>query len=206
MGVTIHYGGTLKSIELVDDLVDEIVEVCNANDWKYQIVDTRTHENTDPNDPLPHLKGISFGTDESESIWYTFNESGMLLSPMVALFQQHEPEQMEGLDHHAFTKTQSAGPDYHIKLVNIMKYVAKKYFTIWNVNDKSQYYETGDKDHLVECMGIIDRSLAALNDAFAEHGEDMTHKSEEEIKEFIGKVLGGEAIDIKVIKLGDEEE
>ncbi len=206
MGVTIHYGGSIKSIDLVDELVDEMVEVCNANNWKYQLIDTKTHETVDPNDTLPHLKGIAFGIDEAESVWFTFDHYGMLLSPMVAMFQQHEPEQTKGMDHHAFTKTQSAGPDYHIKIVNIMKYVSNKYFKDWSVKDESEYYETENREHLVECMDIIDKSLAALNEAFAVHGEGMAGKSEQEIKDFIGKVLGAEALDIKVIKLGDEEE
>lgn len=206
MGVTIHYGGRIKSIELVDDLVDEMVEICNANEWKYQIIGSEKPTNPTEDHSLPHLKGISFGPDKSESISFTFTESGQLLSPMVAMFQQHEPEQTKDMVHHAFTKTQFAGPDFHIKIVNIMKYVASKYFDEWHVNDESNYYQTEDRDHLIECMGIIDRSLAALNDAFDAHGADMSSKSEEEIKDFIGKILGAEAIEINVIKLGDEEE
>ncbi len=206
MGVTIHYGGSLKSIDQLDDLVDEMVEVSDANQWKYQIIDTKKHSNLSKDDPLPHLKGISFGPEESESIWFTFNESGQLISPMVALFQQHQPIQTIDMDHHAFTKTQDAGPDFHIKIVNMMKYVANKYFDVWNVNDESNYYETQDREHLIECMGIIDRSLAALNDAFEVHGESMSNKSEDEIKDFIGKVLGSEALDIKVIKLSSDQE
>jgi len=109
MGVTIHYGGVLKSIAQIDELVEEIVEISNANEWQYQVIDTRNHKNTDPNDPLPHLKGISFGADETESVWFTFDNTGMLLSPMIAMFHQYEPEKTKNLDHHAFTKTQSAG-------------------------------------------------------------------------------------------------
>jgi len=76
----------------------------------------------------------------------------------------------------------------------------------WSIKDESHYYEEGDKSRLIECMTIIDSSLAALNDAFAIHGQNMSGKSEEEIKNFIDKVLGGNAVDIKVIKLEDEEE
>jgi len=206
MGVTIHYGGTIKSVDMVDDLVDEMVEVCTANNWDYQIVDTRKHKNTDPNDPLPHLKGISFGAERSESVWFTFNEVGLLLSPMVALFQQQEPEQTKSMHHHAFTKTQFAGPEYHIKLVKLLKYVADKYFDEWHVSDESDYYETGNEERLKQCMNLIDKSMAALSDAFDVHGEKMAGKSEDEIKDFIGKVLGDQALDIKVIKLGEEEE
>ena len=206
MAITIHYGGQLKSVDLIDELVDEIVEVCHVNNWAYQIVDTRTHKNIDPNDPLPHLKGISFGIDETESVWFTFDTTGKLLSPMIALFQEQEPEKTKKLNHHAFTKTQSAGPEYHVKIVNILKYVSSKYFSRWNVSDESQYYETDNYDQLIECMTLIDNSMAALNEAFAAHGESMKGKSEVEIKEFIEKVLGREALDIKVIKLGDEEE
>ncbi len=206
MAITIHYGGSIKSIELIDELVDEMVEVCNANNWSYQIVDTKTHKNIDPNDPLPHLKGISFGLDETESVWLTFDSTGKLLSPMVAVFLQHDTNTTEHLDYHAFTKTQSAGPEYHVKIVNILKYISGKYFSAWNVNDESQYYETGNHDYLIEAMTLIDKSMAALNEAFAAHGGSMQGKTEVEIKEFIEQVLGKEALDIKVIKLGDQEE
>lgn len=206
MAITIHYGGILKSVDLIDQLVDEMIEVCHVNGWQYQIVDTRTHKNTDPNDPLPHLKGISFGNDESESVWFTFDSFGKLLSPMVAIFQQHEPDKTERLEHHAFTKTQSGGPEYHIKIVNILKYASAKFFSVWNINDESQYYETENQDYLEQSMALIDKSMAALNEAFEIHGDQIRGKSEIEIKDFIEKVLGKEAIDIKVIKLGEEEE
>ena len=206
MGVTIHYGGSLKSIDLLENLVDEMVDISDANNWEYRIIDTRKQNKVAGDEKLPHLKGISFGPDKSESIWFTFNESGQLISPMVAMFQQHEPEQTKDMIHHAFTKTQSAGPDFHIKIVKIMKFVSNKYFSKWNVKDESQYYETENREHLIECMGVIDRSLAALNEAFEVHGESMSNKSEEEIKDFIGQVLGNEALEIKVIKLGNEEE
>lgn len=204
MGVTIHYGGNLKSIDQLDDLIDEMIEVSNANKWEYQLFPEITSKEKDP--LLPSLKGIAFGHDNSEPIWLTFNSKGELLSPIVAMFNQNKSDPIQEIPYNAFTKTQYGGPEYHIKVVNLLKYLEQKYFSLWNVRDESRYYETEDKDHLVECMTIIDRSLTALNEAFEVHGAELSNQSEEEIKNFINKVLGSEAIDIKVIKLNGEEE
>jgi len=205
MGVTIHYGGAIRSLDMIDELVDEIVEISKANDWKYKIIDTNKQKNNSHKDQLPHLKGISFGAAKSESVWLTFNDQRKLLSPMVAMFT-HDIVEEENVKYHAFTKTQFAGVEYHIKLVKILKYVSKKYFSDWRVSDESSYYETEDREQLVDCMNIIDRSMAALTDAFNVHGEDIAQKSEEEIKDFIEQVLGNQTIDVKIIKLGTEEE
>lgn len=213
MGVTIHYKGRLKNIEEVNQLVDELEEVARTNEWHYQIIDTLQDfvemiEQVVPEDleelELSHLRGIALGQPESEPIWMVFDEDGQLITPMVAYIRHQDPEYYKTLDFHAFTRTQSGGPEYHIKLVKLLKYLSSKYFDEWEVLDDGQYYVSGDEEKLKEQMLMIDRSMAALNDAFEAHGENLLDKSEDEIKDFISNVLGSDALNVNVVKIGDE--
>lgn len=204
MGVTLHYSGKIKSEDHIDNLIEEVIEVCHANDWKYSLINDAIAPDEDSESSIM-LQGVIFSGEGGEPMWLTFDEDGNITSPMTALFALKDPDYFDGLEYRAFTKTQDAGPDYHMKLVKLIKYLSKKYFKEWKVLDESRYYEEEDESQLRECMLIIDRSLAALNDAFDVHGNDLGEKSPEEIKDFISKVLGSEATNIQVIKLDEEE-
>lgn len=212
MGVTIHYSGRLKSTALIEELVDEMVEVANANAWSYQILegnetasmDVVDDEGEETSIEIPPLNGITVNAEDGEPIWMLFDPEGNLRTPMVTLMSVRDPEYFKDLKYHAFTKTQFAGVEFHIKLVNLLKYISDKYFEEWNVLDESKYYETGDRDELINCMAIIDKSMAALNEAFEAHGDNLVDKSEDEIKDFITQVLGNEAVNINVVKISDD--
>ena len=37
MGITIHYRGSIKDRSVIDQLQQEMVDVCKSMDWKYQL-------------------------------------------------------------------------------------------------------------------------------------------------------------------------
>ena len=89
MGVTIHYRGKLKSVDLISTFMDEVEEICISNNWKYQLLNEDmpviisaadapmpfNDDNDFEDDGFPHdLRGISFEPhEESESVIFLFN-------------------------------------------------------------------------------------------------------------------------------------
>ena len=45
----------------------------------------------------------------------------------------------------ACTKTQYAGPEAHIAIIKLLKYISGKYLTNFIVNDEGKYWDTGDE-------------------------------------------------------------
>jgi len=199
MGVTLHYAGKLKSPNLIHEIKDELIEICTTNEWTYTIIED---DKMDPSEEPPFLNGIIFYHEESEPISMTFNEHGELVP---ILLKAIEIPRIDGVTY-ASTKTQYAGPDFHIKLCNLFHYLSSRYFQDWICKDDSKYYETKDRARLEKCMHTVDKAITALEEAIEAHGEMIDKSSPEQLKDFIQNVLSSEEIEVKTIFLDDEEE
>ncbi len=202
MGVTLYYKGKLKTPDLIPDLVKELEEISNVNGWQNQVITPNLKTVTDKQ---PKISGIVLSPEKSEPVAMTFDEDGNLISLLALYLAEQNEEPLEDLLHTVFVKTQFAGPKYHVKLCNLLKYLSNKYFSDFECKDDSGYYETGDETKLLEVMSTIDRMMDSLDDAFSMHSEDLKDKSPEEIKDFIGNVLKGQPIEIQHINFDEEE-
>lgn len=214
MGITLHYKGKLKSVDLVPALKQELIDIAVSKDWHYTIVDPEDQfylgeEDESEEDelgsrdkkdaPLP-LTGLMLGADNAEPLYLTFLPDGRLISPLLAVFGRKDIEAFLAEDeYYAFTKTQNSGSEVHIEYVRLLKYISSKYFIEWNCKDDSEYYETGDEQYLVETMDMINNTMSALEDAFSEHGHSLNHANPDEVKDFISSVLGVDNIEIKMV-------
>lgn len=206
MGVTLHYKGKLKSPDLIEDITNELVDISEARGWKYQVIKSKK-ENGVLDDSGLDLKGIMTGPDECDPISMTFMADGRLISPMLSVFPPEDIKRfLEEDDYYAFTKTQFGGVEDHIEIVNLFKYLVGKYFEVWDCTDDSGYYETGDVAKLEETMGVIDKAMTALDDAFNEHGDDLDKANPQEVIDFISNVLGVEDIEVKVVNATIDED
>lgn len=129
MGFSIHYSGTIKHIDLIPDLVNEITDVCETFSWKYQSISDET------------LRGILFAPEECEPLFFTFNKEGNLISPVLLQFNI-EPITIISV------KTQFAGIDTHMSLIKLLKYLSEKYFSVFELQDEGGYWETDDEEVL----------------------------------------------------------
>lgn len=137
MGLSIHYTGRIKHPDLTDSLVEEVSEICQELDWKNQII--RSDE----------IYGITFGPEACEPIFLTFDPEGRLLSPVNLMVKDiYEDDKTGNLIFIASTKTQYAGPEAHIAIIKLLKYISKKYLKEFSVTDESYYWETGDEQLL----------------------------------------------------------
>ena len=143
--MTIHYGGRLRDVHLIDRLVAEVSDVAETLGWSYQTIDDET------------LRGIVLDVHENcEPVALLVDREGILRFPT------------EELDETVFVKTRYAPVDVHIAIVKLFRHLKERYFAEFKVDDDSGYWETGERQEFVKhhpCVSVLtDRFRAALAD------------------------------------------
>lgn len=182
MGLTIHYAARLKDLDLLPQFVTEVEDICNTLGWKNRRVDD-IFEMEDKNytfdPPLydsqnVHLQGIMFTPPECETAFFVFLKSrwtcshiNLMCASEYAKIEKHEEfKDLPKLTYMIHTKTQYAGPDTHVALVSLFKYLEKKYFSEMHVSDEGDYWNTLDKNvlqqHFDEYTELINSVKGAL--------------------------------------------
>lgn len=210
MGVTIHYRGKLKTADLITPLMDEVEEICISNNWKYQLLNeeasvarnTASHplpfEDDFEDDGFNHgLRGISFEPhEESESVTFLFNAEGILTSIFSNMFRQKSKYTW------CFVKTQFAGADTHIRIINLMRYLKKKYFKMFEIHDDGGYYPHGNAEELQNRMDYLNNAIATVHDVFESIEVDNSKSPDDfinEIRNALSASLKG--VNIQIVKI-----
>lgn len=160
MDFTIHYSGQLSKLENVYEIIDELKDIAEIRNWSYTVLDDDW--NTPPTAHLESsnhagiqikghcgLKGIQFKPHiHCDSIWLYFNHKGFLTTPFQVALDAEEgyPQRINPL----FVKTQNAGFETHILIVNLFKYLQKKFFPTLIVKDETNFWTHGNKVILKE--------------------------------------------------------
>ncbi len=179
MGVTIHYRGKLKSPDLITTLMDEVEEICISNSWKYQLLkdssptkepalpnpyeldDFDSDLDFSPNHSRDDLQGITFQPHkESETVTFLFDTEGVLRSIFSSIFKK------KGKYTWCFVKTQFAGMDTHVRIINLMAYLKKKYFKKFEIHDDGGYYPDMNIEELQSRMDYLNNAIATVHDVF----------------------------------------
>ncbi len=183
MGLAIHYQGSIRHYSLINELTEEVEDICNSLHWKYYVwgkersadnpalVNTKslsyTHED---------IRGISVSLQECEPLFITFLPNGALCSPLKLMY--NDPVRNDLMIEVIHTKTQFAGPDTHIALLKLLRYLKNKYFTELEVNDEGLYWETQDEKILLSQFAkynyLLEMVTEALSDFKAKPGETAT--------------------------------
>ena len=184
MGLSFHYSGRIREHSKIDSLVEEVIDMCKGLNWTYDLL----------NDD--QIKGIIVGPDESEPLWFTFVPDGRTCN-VISLQYTDPNDKYYSL---CAVKTQYAGPETHMAMIKMLRYISEKYFSEIEVMDEGEYWETGDEENLRK---IFARYTMIIN-AFTEKLETMERipgESEESLVnriEQMAKELGGEVEIIKV--------
>lgn len=174
MGLSIHYSGYIKDVQLIDALIAEVEDICKTLEWKCTIL----HDDD--------LDGIVLSPTGSEPLHLTFNKQGRLL-PFTALLTKelYETGKIEKeLMFTAFTKTQFAGPHVHKAIIKLMRYITGKYFSEFAMTDESYYWETNDEQQMVERFKVYNTML----DVFTEALQGMEHVPGETPQSLAGRL------------------
>jgi hypothetical protein len=172
MGLTIHYQGQLKKMSDLPKLTSEVADICDTMNWSCQDFNIKESKDDEVNKVLGllpgevlHLDGIIFKPHpRCESVTLVFDQKGRLCSPMIPLMAQasDDPEYIWC----GFTKTQFAGPDTHIALVRLLKYLEKRYFQKLEISDEGDYWESGDETKLRSLFIQLEIAINVLTAAF----------------------------------------
>lgn len=198
MGITIHYGGKLKSAELIDEVCKELTDISRDMEWDYEVLDcdfdkpntsklVTEEEKHKITGNLP-LKGIHIAIhQDSEPLTFYFDSKGELRALLSMVFPDIEKEDKT---HFTSVKTQFAPIDVHITIIKLLKYLKKKYFKELKVFDEAGYWETGDENFLKEKMKFLSDRIDAVEKILSESEAELNEcKSVEEIVEKLEKIL-----------------
>lgn len=128
MGVTIHFEGQLWSEEAYRELIELVSSISTDEGWRTKAIES---------------KEVTLLRVRDEQNWdYTGPVKGVL----VSLHEDCDPVRFEfdrNLYIQEFTKTQFAGPEIHLKVLDLLKTV-RPFFLELKVQDEGEYWETGD--------------------------------------------------------------
>ena len=138
MGLSIHYSGNIKDKEIIDQLIEEVSDVAKTLGWSSHVF------NDDD------IKGISFAPKKSEPVFLTFNREGKMISPLNIKHKEDYDKRYSDKDliFTEHTKTQYAGIDGHIAIIDFLQHLSKKYLKNFKLTDEGYYWETSDKNLL----------------------------------------------------------
>ena len=186
MGVTIHYRGKLKSPDMMTGLMHEVEDICIANNWKHNLLTDESpfgdphfddDDDDDFNDDDDHnlmpnggkkpdlgLRGITFQPhEECETITLLFDRDGVLQSIFSMIFGHYNSRIKYP---HIFVKTQFSGTETHIKIINLLVYLKKKYFKVLHITDEGGYYPKKNIEVLSGRMEFIGNAIHTIRDVF----------------------------------------
>ena len=149
-------------------LMEEVADLCKGLNWPYDILDD------------DKIKGIIVGPQESEPLWFTFTPDGRTCD--VINLQHSDPsDTYYSLCH---TKTQYAGPEVHMAMIKMLRYMSEKYYAEIEVTDEGEYWETGDEDNLRK---IFSR-YSMIIDLFAQKLEQMERVPGETTEQLLDRI------------------
>jgi len=162
MGITIFASGKIESIDDIPRLIDDLKRVAGEHSWGYHVIDDDFE--TQPDAELTHrdsggrtaavikgslgLKGIILNVGPgAEPLSILFDRSGVLTDMLQQLSWIENNGQGERF---TMCKTQFAGIDSHIRVIEVLDSLKQSYIPGLVVNDEGDYWESRDKRILAE--------------------------------------------------------
>lgn len=184
MGLTIYYSGSITSEELLEPLVEAVTDICKSLEWESTIFTGINDED--------QLRGICFSPEKSEPVFLTFIPGGRLCSPTSLMCRDiyDDVRFAKELMFTACTKTQYAGPEAHIAIIKLLKYISGKFLTNFIVKDEGKYWETGDEKILYAefekynlLVNMVGGALSGLHSSPDDTPMSLIEKIEQILKE-----------------------
>ena len=201
MGLSIHYKGRIRNYSLIDELTNEVEDICKSLKWKYHIWVKENFDNDNKHISNPgflnytpeDIKGITVSPEECEPVALTFLPSGLLCSPVKLIY--NDPATNDLMVEVVSTKTQYAGPGTHIAVVNLLQYLKDKYFSDFELTDEGMYWETKDEKVLLSQFAKYNYALKTVTEALSDFksvpGENVTSLADR-LEAFLKKRLDSE--------------
>ncbi len=176
MGVSIHYRGRLNDVGQLGKLCAELTDIARAMRWQCTPLDDDWDQPADAWLEVTSgaarieghlgLKGVLLTPNvEAESLSFLFDREGNLRSllDMVSIVDGT----LDPANACISVKTQFAGPQVHVWIVGLLKYLKKRYVSDLQVSDEGEYWETGDFRILKGKMDLLDAKLRQMSDGLS---------------------------------------
>ncbi len=183
MGLSFHYTGRLNTAASLPELIREAEDIATIFGWKYTIFETEFPAGGLDSDSYDdNLYGICLSPAECEPFFLSFLSNGKMGTPITLQFYGDDAgEKDREYRHWVSVKTQYAGPDVHIKLIKLFRYIGGKYLLNVAVNDEGKYWETDDADLLHATF----KRYRTLIDGFATAIESFPVGEDEDIETYL---------------------
>jgi hypothetical protein len=172
MGVSIHYRGKMADISTINVLCDEMALIADKMGWTCTRLDNDwskpadatievTEKGAQITGHLP-LKGIGFSIHpRCGSLRFFLDAGGNLCDPVSLTLISEGALKPE--DVWITVKTQFAGPETHIWIVSLLKYIHEHYLPGLQVRDEGEFWETGNYETLKEKMNLINDKIDVIS-------------------------------------------
>ena len=172
MGVSIHYRGSVADIQNIKAVCNEFAAIADKRNWRYTRLDEDwsqaadatfevTEQGSQITGHLP-LKGIGLTLNpKCETLQFFFDSSGNLRDPISMLNISEGTLKPE--DAWISVKTQYTGPETHIWIIGLLKYLKKFHLPDLDVQDEGEYWEIGNFKILKEKMDFVGEKIAAVS-------------------------------------------
>jgi len=187
MGLSFHYSGAFKNNVPLSDLIEEVKDIAQANQWKYTVYEKQFSEADFGKDTYKEkIFGISFSPQECEPVYLCFLSNGKLSSPShLQMFgRSKNPDDRKYL-YMLSVKTQYAGIHTHKRIIDLLKYLDKKYLSELKVSDEGQYWETGDDELLEKIFRRYDEAFEMLGSALDRNSRIPTESFEQYLQRIL---------------------
>lgn len=191
MGLTFHYSGSLRQDASLPELIEEVKDISEINGWKYQIFERQFSGSDFGKDSFDKkVYGINFHALGSEPVWLCFLSNGRLSNPDLLQYYGGTEKANDRKNLYLLsTKTQYAGVSTHKLIIDLLRYLDKKYLADFKVYDEGQYWETGDEKILDEIARRFNAAVEIFGDA-VQNNERLPNESYEDYFKRILKSKG----------------
>jgi hypothetical protein len=182
MGVSIHYSGQLKEAAQLPLLIEEVEDIAKILEWKYTTFLRAYPNNEFEAIPSDNDYGIMVSPPECEPVVFIFDYEGHLYSPWL---KQYFTDRF--YIYNISTKTQFAGADIHIKVIELMKHLNRKYLCNFTMLDEADYWETGNRKTVEEKISFLGDKINQLTVGL----KNTKMKDGETMEDFIRRIAEG---------------
>lgn len=145
MGLSFHYKGKFNRNASLKEMINEVKDICDIYKWEYHIFETEFPKSGFTKTYNNNIYGICFTPPGCETISLEFLSNGRMSSIVnLKCFGFPEQKKYKKFLYFISVKTQYAGIETHALVIQLLKYLSKKYFLNFNVSDEGKYWETGD--------------------------------------------------------------
>lgn len=134
--MTVHFEGQLFNDGSFSALIDAVSAFAKENGWRSELIES-------PNTTLLRVR------DEAD-----WDYVGPVKGVQVFPHDDCDPIRLEfdrDLYIQEYTKTQFAGPNIHVKVLDLLALI-QPFFSTFSINDEGEYWETRDPSVLTEHM------------------------------------------------------